>query len=255
MNIPLIFPSPLLNAAGSLGFAPDLDGPIDLDLLGAFITKPISARPRKAANGQRLSHIPGGVIMHSGHPNPGLSAVIRTYSARWAECPIPIIVHLLGGSEDNLGSMVERLEMLENVMAIELGLPWDISISEAAQITKEALGELPLIVRLPLPRAFDLAPKIIDAGAVAVSLGPPRGATVGKDGSLIHGRLYGPSVLPQALQIVEALAQEDVPVIGAGGVYSPDDAQAMLDAGALAVQLDTVLWRGDTQALFEGFNK
>ena len=211
MNIPLIFPSPLLNAAGSLGFAPDLDGPIDLDLLGAFITKPISARPRKAAKGQRLSHVPGGVIMHSGHPNPGLSATIRTYSARWAECPIPIIVNLLGGSEDNLGSMVERLEMLENVMAIELGLPWDIAPSEAAQITKEALGELPLIVRLPLPRAFDLAPKIIGAVAAWGHHAAPlrrwqsawvhpaaqrrwRRWDLWRGDTRPYGRLYGPSV-------------------------------------------------------------
>ena len=95
----------------------------------------------------------------------------------------------------------------------------------------------------------------MDAGAVALSLGPPRGATVGKDGHLLRGRLYGTAVFPQALQMVEALAQEGYPVIGAGGIYSPTDARTMLDAGAIAIQLDTVLWRGDAQALFEGFNE
>ncbi|KAA3642906.1 MAG: hypothetical protein DWQ07_20505 [Chloroflexi bacterium] len=255
MDTPLHFPSPLLNASGSLGFALETDSPIDLNLLGAFITKPISRRPRQPASGQRLSHVSGGVLMHNGHPNPGLSSVLKTYAPRWAESPIPIIVHLLGGADPDLSSIVERLEMQENIMAVELGLPWDISVGEAVQITKEGLGELPLIVRLPLPRAFDLAGPVMNAGAVALSLGPPRGATLGEDGSLLRGRLYGPSNFPQAFQMVDALAEEGYTVIGAGGVYSPDDARAMLDAGAIAVQLDTVLWRGDAQALFEGFNE
>ncbi|RPI29157.1 MAG: hypothetical protein EHM70_15985 [Chloroflexota bacterium] len=56
--------------------------------------------------------------------------------------------------------------------------------------------------------------------------------------------MYGPAVFPFALEAVRALAQSGTPVIGAGGVYTPEQAEAMLAAGALAVQLDAVLWKG-----------
>ena len=70
---------------------------------------------------------------------------------------------------------------------------------------------------------------------------------------MVEGRLYGPALFPQALAGVRGLAQAGVPVIGAGGVYSQAQAQAMLAAGALAVQLDAVLWRGNlTQRLLLG---
>ena len=48
----LTFSAPLLNAAGSLGFAPDPNGPVDLSRFGAFITNPISLRPRLPAGDQ-----------------------------------------------------------------------------------------------------------------------------------------------------------------------------------------------------------
>jgi len=64
------------------------------------------------------------------------------------------------------------------------------------------------------------------------------------DGSFLRGRIYGPSVLPTALAAVRTLSESNLPVIGAGGVYRQQDIQAMLAAGAVAVQLDTILWRG-----------
>lgn len=53
------------------------------------------------------------------------------------------------------------------------------------------------------------------------------------------------TVFSQALRAVDELSREGIPVIGGGGVYHPSQTEAMLAAGALAVQLDTVLWRGD----------
>jgi dihydroorotate dehydrogenase len=105
-------------------------------------------------------------------------------------------------------------------------------------------GELPVIARVPLERAGELASPAVDAGAAAVSLGAPRGALPLPAGGTARGRLYGPALFPLALSLVQTLSQAGVPVIGAGGVYTPLQTQAMLAAGALAVQLDAVLWRG-----------
>ena len=61
----------------------------------------------------------------------------------------------------------------------------------------------------------------------------------------ITGRLSGPALFPQALLTVRDAVQANLPVIGAGGVSSKENADAMLSAGALAVQVDESLWKGD----------
>jgi dihydroorotate dehydrogenase len=56
--------------------------------------------------------------------------------------------------------------------------------------------------------------------------------------------LNGPALFPQALLAVRDAARANIPVIGAGGVGSKQNADAMLAAGALAVQVDASLWKG-----------
>jgi dihydroorotate dehydrogenase len=86
---------------------------------------------------------------------------------------------------------------------------------------------------------------VIEAGAAAVSLSAPRGSLNTDNWQLITGRLYGPSLFPQALETVRQLAKAGVPIIGGGGVYKREQVEVMQEAGAMAVQLDAVLWRGD----------
>jgi len=235
----LFLEKPLMNAAGTLGFAPDPKGPLDPSGLGAFVTNPVSRGPRTPARGKRFKPYPGGFLLHSGLPNPGLRAVIQQNGKRWARATIPVIVHLLALEPTSLARMVERLEGFEGVMAIEVGLPPDVHPDTAFDFAQAAIGELPAILRLPLEQADKLAQAVIEAGASAVSLGAPRGVLEG-----IHGRMYGPGVFPLALRVVKKLAGSGIPIIGAGGVYQPRDIEAMLGAGALAVQVDAVLWRG-----------
>jgi dihydroorotate dehydrogenase (NAD+) catalytic subunit len=141
--------------------------------------------------------------------------------------------------------MVRALESVEGVRALEIGLPPEADKEFTARLIQAGAEELPVVARLPLERSLELAQVAIGAGAVAVSLGPPRGALPGPDGRLLHGRLYGPALFPLALAVVQALAKGRIPIIGACGVYHLADVEAMLAAGAVAVQLDAVLWRGD----------
>jgi dihydroorotate dehydrogenase len=57
--------------------------------------------------------------------------------------------------------------------------------------------------------------------------------------------MYGPALLPLALEVVQTVARQGLAVIGSGGLYRPEDIDAMLSAGAVAVQLDAVFWRGE----------
>jgi dihydroorotate dehydrogenase (NAD+) catalytic subunit len=243
----LHFSTPLMNAAGSLGFAPDPYGPTKLEGLGAFVTNPVSLEPRSPAHGERVLSYPGGFLLHTGYPNPGLKNVIRRHAAGWSRSWLPVWVHLLPGTIEETGEMIRRLERVEGVAGVELGLPPEVDAEAARRFLQAAAGELTVVARVPFERAAELAEALTkpgEDGAAAISLAPPRGALPGLDGSPIHGRLYGPAVFPQALAAVQSITSRGAKVIAAGGVYRPQDVQAMLAAGAIAVQLDSVLWRG-----------
>lgn len=237
---------PLMNAAGSLGFAPERRAAVEWNRFGAFITNPISLGPRSPAQGKRYAPYPGGFLLHTGYPNPGLSAVLRRFAGAWARAPLPVIVHLLGQSPEEAAAAVRRLEGLEGVIGVELGLPPKMDAATAQELVTAAAGELQLIVRLPLEQALELAPVVIAAGAAAVSLGAPRGVLPEANGQFTEGRLYGPGVFPLALHTVRELVRLELAggmVIGGGGVYEEEQVQAMLGAGAAAVQVDAALWK------------
>ncbi len=111
-------------------------------------------------------------------------------------------------------------------------------------IVQAALGELPVMLQLPLDSAQTQANVAVSSGVAALSLGPPRGALPGPEGTLVYGRLYGPALFPHTLAAVETLSALGLPLIAGCGIYSQADVQACLDAGAAAVQLDAVLWKG-----------
>ena len=59
----------------------------------------------------------------------------------------------------------------------------------------------------------------------------------------MSGRVYGPLVKPMILRLVGQMARRlDLPIIGSGGIHTPNDARDYMDAGARAVQVDSVTW-------------
>jgi dihydroorotate dehydrogenase (NAD+) catalytic subunit len=236
--------SPWINAPGTLGFAPPARWPLP-EAPGVFVTNPVSLAPRSPAAARALVSFPGGYLMHTGHPNPGLSRVLRRFGERWSQSTIPIWVHLLGSNPGEIQQMAQRLEGVEGVMALEVGLPPGVRGAEALEFVNAAYGELPLVVSMPLgvveePWVADL-PKW---GAGAVCLSAPRGMLQDESGRLVSGRLFGPALLPQALTAVHAARKLGLQVIAGAGIYRMQDALLLRDAGASAVQLDAVLWRG-----------
>ena len=249
MKRDIYFSKPLMNAAGSLGFTPDTRTGISLEPFGAFVTNPFSLRPRLPATKPEVVEYPGGFLLHTGLPNPGLNAGLKKYSAKWSRADLPIIVHLMADRPEETQRMVRALESQENVMAAELGFA-PLLADDIILLTLEmCVGELPLIFSLPVEQVLSLGPRLIQGGAQAISIAAPRGAlpltpnpSPDGTGELITGRLYGPSLFPQTLETVHSAARIGLPVIGSGGVWSKENADATLSAGALAVQVDAALW-------------
>jgi dihydroorotate dehydrogenase len=246
----LDFRTPIMNAAGTLGFAPDLHAPVNWDALGAFVTNPLSLRPRRAAAEPGVLEFAGGILLHTGLPNPGLASATIQYARRWGDASLPVIVHLMADRPEETQQMVRSIESVENVAAAELGFA-PLLAEDILLLTLElCVGELPLIFCLPADQVLPLGPRLIDGGAQAISLAAPRGrlrAGTGANAPFLEGRLFGRALLPQSLELVHNAARLGLPIIGAGGVDGEAEAQAMLSSGALAVQMDASLWRPGNQ--------
>ena len=240
----LVLDPPWANAGGTLGFSTEAESLIDLSRLGAFISNPISLHRRQPASGMRTVATAGGFLLHTGLPNPGLRTIIRRHRHRWTGLPCPLILHLISREANELARMAEMLESVEEVAGIELGLEEDDPAIVARLVGAAAARELPVLARLPFGAGPAPAQAALEAGAAGISFGPPRGAFPGPEGNSVRGRLYGPAVFPLALEAVATMANAGLsaPIMGSGGVYHRSDLQAMLDAGASGVQLDSVLW-------------
>jgi dihydroorotate dehydrogenase (NAD+) catalytic subunit len=237
----LDFRSPWLNAAGSLGFTPP-ETWVWSEPFGAFVTNPVSLFPRTPAEERAVIPFPGGFLMHSGLPNPGLKGLLAG-ARRWERAAVPVWVHIIGDTPEEIERIVRVLEGQEAVSAIELGITPQAEPELALRLARAGVGELPLVVNFPLTAAAESwVDKLASLGASAVSLGAPRGLLPGTNGKLAAGRLYGPAVLPLAFAAVRSLRRQPLPVIAGGGVFRKSDGEALLAAGAVAVQLDSVLW-------------
>jgi dihydroorotate dehydrogenase (NAD+) catalytic subunit len=244
----LVIENPVIAAAGTFGF----DGAayqdlVDFTKLGAIVTNPVTWRPRHAARGPRVVPLPSGVLIHTGLPNPGVNHVIKTYRTHWAHCLAPVIVHLATTTPDDVARAVNALDRCEGIAGIELGLHDQATAADIAMFLQTATNNtlLPLLVQVPLYNAVEAARAAEEYGAGGlVVAGPPRGTTRDPEsGQLIGGRVYGPWLKAQALRAVGQVARvAAIPVIGCGGIHSPDDARDFLEAGAVAVQVDTVTW-------------
>src|SRR5512140_341432 len=192
MRLDLDLSSPFMNAAGMVGFSPPERWPWP-EPAGCWVTNPLSLGPRAPAENRAALPYPGGLLLHTGLPNPGISAVLRQRRAAWGRSLLPCWVHIIGRSPAEIHELVLRLEGVEGVAALELGIPDEMPGAEALAQAEAALGELPLVVNLPFPRAGEDWPGELNRlGASAVSLAGPRGCLPGPAG-LISGRLYGPA--------------------------------------------------------------
>jgi dihydroorotate dehydrogenase (NAD+) catalytic subunit len=244
----LMLANPVMTAAGILGFAREYRSLVDLARLGAFVTNALTFKPRTPANPPNAVQLTDSVLIHTGLPNPGVRQALRRWDKEWRRLGVPVILHLAATSPADTVHSLDLIEQAQGVAALELGLRDDVSAFETTQLVRAALGGPPLLVRLPMARAAELAGAAAQAGADALTIGaPPRLETVIEQ-QTVRGRLYGPGCLAQALEAVRAVAAQDLgrPIVGAGGIYSVEAARAMLDAGASALQVDAVVWTRPT---------
>jgi dihydroorotate dehydrogenase (NAD+) catalytic subunit len=242
----LMLANPVMIASGCGGYGTAYQGLIDQTVFGAIVTNPITLRPRRGTPGPRLAETRAGFVLDTGLHNPGVKKVIRGYRQVWSRLDVPIIAHLPAADPDDLHRTARALAGTDAIAAIELGLPhhagpFDLKPwIEAVQ--RDCL--LPIMVKLPLDRAPELAEAAVDAGADILVIGlPPLATALSPTGEPVTGYLYGPALHGLALHAVQLVrGLVDLPIVAVGGIHTLNDAQAFLQAGASAVQLDSLLF-------------
>lgn len=242
----LDLPNPLMPAAGCFGYGVEYAGLIDVSGLGAVVTNPVTLRPRRGAAQPRLVELSDGFVLNTGEQNPGVRQAIRRYAGHWRRLPVPVIVHLAVDEPDSVRRTARALATTGTVAALEVEVPDGVTAALAARLIAAVRdAELPLLAQLPLYDACDLAAVCVEAGADAlVVAAPPVAAARHSCGTLVTGRLYGRAVHALVLPVLEQVRTlVNVPLVACGGVHSPADVRTFLDAGAVAVQLDSILFR------------
>ena len=267
----LNFQNPIVLAAGTAGYGVELDGVIDLDAVGAIVTKAVSLEPRAGAPEPRVAEFEGGMINAVGLANPGLTEVSRAHVPWLATHHLRTrkIYNVVGFAVDEFAGVVRGLEEAAavnpgGVDAYELNVSCP-NVKQGGTEFGADPGSLKAVVRsarAATSRALfvKLSPTLADiAGAARIA------ADNGADGITVvntipglvidverrkpavgfgSGGVSGRAVLPVGVlatwKVSRAVA---VPVIGLGGVGSGTDALQYIMAGASLVGVGTAAMR------------
>lgn len=239
--------SPILLAAGSVGFGEAIHPAIDTNRLGGIVVGPITRHSIRGSDTPRMAETDGGFVLQTGLQNRGVSAVIKNFARLWSRLGCPVIAQIADDVPEEAASTARRLAQVDGLMGLELRLSPHTQPNEVRPLlrTIRRSADLPLWVKLPLTGIADLAQAAATAGADALVIAsPPLGAGVAGQGTLVRGDLFGPAAFAPmlaALAIVAELALE-LPLIACGGIHTPQQVRQALAAGAVAVQLDSVVW-------------
>lgn len=252
--------NPVMTASGTFGYGEEFSEYVDLNQLGAYITKGLCMNPRPGNPTPRIVETPGGMLNAIGLQNVGIEAFIEKKLPFIRSVDSPCIVNFFGETPEEYAEMAARLDALPEVAALEMniscpnvrqgGIIFGTDPDCAASIVKacRAMTKKPLIVKLS-PNVTDIvamARACVDAGADALSL---INTLIGMAIDLnkrkpvlanVTGGLSGPAVKPVALRMVWLVARSvKVPIIGIGGIMTATDALEFLLAGASAIQVGT----------------
>ena len=261
--------NPVMTASGTFGSGAEYSELVDLNRLGAVVTKGVAQVPWPGNPTPRIAEVYGGMLNAIGLQNPGMEVFCRRDIPFLQQFDTKIIVNVCGHAPEEYLAVVERLaeekiDMLEiniscpNVNAGFLAFGQDPKHVESltAEIKKKA--KQPVIMKLT-PNVTDIAEiaRAAEAGgADAVSLiNTLTGMKIDVKRRCFAlanktGGMSGPAVKPVAVRMVYQTAQAvKIPVIGMGGIATAEDALEFILAGATAVSVGTANFYNPTATL------
>ena len=250
--------NPVMTASGTFGSGMEYAEFVDLDRLGAVVTKGVANVPWPGNPTPRVAEVYGGMLNAIGLQNPGIDVFLERDIPFLKQYDTKIIVNVCGKTVEDYVDVVERLGEEQAVAMLEINVSCP-NVKEGAiafgqkadnlyDITKEVKrhARQPVIMKLS-PNVTDIAEmaKAAEAaGADALSLintitgmkidiHKRRFALANKTGGM-----SGPAIKPIAVRMVyQAAHAVRIPVIGMGGIANAEDAVEFLLAGASAVSI------------------
>ena len=253
------FKNPVMTASGTFGSGQEYSEFVDLNKLGAVVTKGVANVPWPGNPTPRVAEVYGGMLNAIGLQNPGIDVFVQRDIPFLTHYDTRIIVNVCGKTASDYIEVVERLaeqpvDMLEINISCpnvkEGGIAFGQNAASVEEITKEVkkYARQPVIMKLS-PNVTDITEmaKAAEAGGADVIslINTLTGMKIDvnrRKFALANrtGGMSGPAVHPIAVRMVYQAAQAvNIPIIGMGGVQSTEDALELILAGATAVSVGT----------------
>ena len=254
------FKNPVMTASGTFGSGMEYEEFVDLNRLGAVVTKGVANVPWPGNPTPRVAEVYGGMLNAIGLQNPGIDLFSKRDLPFLEKFDTKVIVNVCGHSTEEYLDVVERLadeprvDMLEiniscpNVKEGGIAFGQDPKAVEAITKAVKAKAKQPIIMKLS-PNVTDITvmAKAAEAGGadclslintltgMKIDIERQTFAIANKTGGL-----SGPAVKPVAVRMVYQVANAvKIPIIGMGGICTAEDAMEFILAGATAVSIGT----------------
>lgn len=251
--------NPIIPASGTFGYGYEFAELYDINILGSFSFKGTTKEPRFGNPTPRIAECTGGLINSVGLQNPGIDKVIQEELPKMRKVfHKPVIANISGFSVEEYVYCCQKIDQEDQVGIIEVnvscpnvhhgGMSFGTSPEAAAEVTRavKTVTTKPVYIKLS-PNVTDIASiakACEEAGADGISLiNTLMGMRIDiKTGKPViankMGGFSGSAIFPVAVRMVYQVYEAvNLPIIGMGGVSSPEDVLEMMLAGATAVQV------------------
>src|SRR3989338_5298715 len=253
------FANPVTVASGTFWHAEkyyDLD---EVKKLVAIVPKTVTLHAREGNPPRRIAETPSGMLNAIGIENPGADGFIRVKLPPLQKIGVPLIISVLGHTDEEFKTLTEKFHQQKGVSALELNLSCPnlgkkMLVAQDPEATRrvvklvKGISRVPVIAKLS-PNVTDIAAiarSAEEAGADAVSLVNTFSAMVidvNKRRCVLGnftGGLSRPAIRPVAVYMVYQTAQQvKIPIIAMGGIMTARDALEFILAGATMVAVGT----------------
>lgn len=251
--------NPVMTASGTFGSGAEYSDFVDLNKLGAVVTKGVANVPWPGNPTPRIAETYGGMLNAVGLQNPGIDLFAKRDIPFLKKYDTKIIVNVCGKTTKDYVEVVERLadcdvDMLEINISCpnvkEGGIAFGQDPKAVENITKEVkkYAKQPVIMKLS-PNVTDITvmAKAAEAGGADVLslINTLTGMKIDVNKRKFvlankTGGLSGPAIKPVAVRMVYQVANAvSIPIIGMGGIMNTEDALEFIMAGATAVSVGT----------------
>ena len=254
------FKNPVMTASGTFGSGMEYGDFVDLNRLGAVVTKGVANVPWPGNPTPRVTEVYGGMLNAIGLQNPGIDVFLKRDIPFLQQYDTKIIVNVCGKTVEDYLEVVEKLnDSAADMLEINVSCPnvkeGAIAFGQKADCLFDITSKIKNVAKKPI--IMKLSPNVTDitemakaaeaAGADAISLiNTITGMKID-----IHRRTFalanrtggmsGPAIKPVAVRMVyQASHAVKIPVIGMGGIATAEDAIEFLLAGATAVSVGAV---------------